>query len=216
VGLGSPVEHTWPFLLEKTINKKCINLSMDGASNEWISRKVIQLIKEVQPEVIVIHWSFMWRTESKDSSLSDEDRRQQFAPEENFSSMVKRFVFLVNSVNFAKGNTVVIHSTIPGFSDYTIGGLEHIWKVAKGPSWPSDPITNLKEYTQLPQFVRDELKTLFNLTIENFLLFEQEFESLCRNGHWIKPFRKFDLARDGFHYDILTASKFASQISDLI
>ena len=33
---------------------------------------------------------------------------------------------------------------------------------------------------------------------------------------YIPEFVKLDLARDGFHYDIKTATKFASNIKDLI
>lgn len=62
-GLGSPVEHTWPYMLSKEINKRTINVSMDGASNNWIARKINDLFTELQPKTLVIHWSYFHRRE---------------------------------------------------------------------------------------------------------------------------------------------------------
>ena len=44
VGLGSPVTHTWPNVLQQTLQKKTINVSMDGASNNLIARKVLKIL----------------------------------------------------------------------------------------------------------------------------------------------------------------------------
>ena len=32
-GLGAPVEHTWPSILQNKTNKRCLNVSINGASN---------------------------------------------------------------------------------------------------------------------------------------------------------------------------------------
>jgi predicted RNA-binding protein with EMAP domain len=48
---------------------------MDGASNKWIARKVIEILKIIKPKLIVIQWSYIHRDELNDSILSDEDRR---------------------------------------------------------------------------------------------------------------------------------------------
>jgi hypothetical protein len=63
VGLGSPVEHTWPYILQQQTGQRTINVSMDGASNNWIARKVLKILSQVQPELIVIHWSYLHRRE---------------------------------------------------------------------------------------------------------------------------------------------------------
>lgn len=216
VGLGCPANHTWHYVLSQKTKKRCINVSMDGASNDWIARKALSLFQEIKPKIVVIHWSFLWRSELPDNSLPDEDRRQQFLPTENFSAMLERFASLVKLVEAKKENTVVIHSTIPGFCDYTVGGLEHIWDTAKGPSWPDKAITNIEDYKNLPDFVKEELKEFFNLSLDGFNLFNKVYKNLCNEYTWIAPFVKSDLARDGFHYDIVTANKFANQILELI
>ncbi len=35
-GVGVPFDHRWPNILQSKINKRCINLGIDGASNELI------------------------------------------------------------------------------------------------------------------------------------------------------------------------------------
>lgn len=75
VGLGSPYEHIWPRVLEKKIGVRCINISMDGASNEWISRKCLDLLSDLKPRALIVMWSFTNRREDPNNSLPDEDRR---------------------------------------------------------------------------------------------------------------------------------------------
>lgn len=75
VGLGCPYEHIWVKKLQQYSGKRTINISMDGASNQWISRKVIDLLNEMSPKVIIVHWSYFDRIESPDKTLIDENRR---------------------------------------------------------------------------------------------------------------------------------------------
>lgn len=58
VGLGSPMDNIWPCVLQKTTGKRTINVSMDGASNEWISETATQIIDEINPDLIVLCWSY--------------------------------------------------------------------------------------------------------------------------------------------------------------
>jgi len=75
VGLGSPYEHIWPQRLQKRLGKRTINVSMDGASNDWILRRTKRIVEEINPKFIVIMWSYFNRRESPNEDLSDEDRR---------------------------------------------------------------------------------------------------------------------------------------------
>jgi len=75
VGLGSPVNHTWPYAVAQELNKRVINVSMDGASNEWIARRAVDVYHAVQPSKMIIMWSYFHRRESADVTKSDEDRR---------------------------------------------------------------------------------------------------------------------------------------------
>lgn len=63
VGIGSPWTHTWPYLLQQASGIRTINVSMNGASNDWMARKCQKILKEIQPEFLVIQWSYISRRE---------------------------------------------------------------------------------------------------------------------------------------------------------
>ena len=75
VGVGSPINHNWTRQIELTCKNPTINISLDGASNDWIARQARNIIRAVQPRNMIIMWSYMHRREDTDSNLSDEDRR---------------------------------------------------------------------------------------------------------------------------------------------
>ena len=86
VGMGCPYDSIWTKKLEKITGIRTINISMDGASNEWISRKVISIIKQISPKFVVIHWSYFDRREDPDTSLIDEDRRISLLSNKDYQS----------------------------------------------------------------------------------------------------------------------------------
>jgi len=63
VGIGSPIEHTWPYLLGKEMQRQTINISLDGASNDFIARMSCIIKKEINPYAIVHQWSYTHRRE---------------------------------------------------------------------------------------------------------------------------------------------------------
>jgi hypothetical protein len=63
-GVGVPFEHTWPQVLQQRTGCRTINISMDGASNNWIARQAQMIIKDIAPEHMVIHWSYIHRREA--------------------------------------------------------------------------------------------------------------------------------------------------------
>ena len=75
VGLGSPIDHTWARRLELTCGQPTINVSLDGASNDWIARQARNILRTVQPRNMIIMWSYVHRREDPDPNLSDEERR---------------------------------------------------------------------------------------------------------------------------------------------
>ena len=113
VGFGAPWEHTWPFLLSKKINKRTINISMDGASNDWMSRKINEVIADIAPPWIAVQWSFTERREHPDSTLTDEQRRQW-----HIIGELEGIENLLGNINQVENHacTTVIHSTIPHFT----------------------------------------------------------------------------------------------------
>jgi hypothetical protein len=61
VGIGQPFEHTWPQVLAKHTGKPCINLGRDGAANDQIARTVVDIVHYVHPANIVVMWSYLHR-----------------------------------------------------------------------------------------------------------------------------------------------------------
>lgn len=60
-GIGSPVAHTWPFILQHTTGKRCINLGIEGAANKLISNVANQVLTNFKPDYVVVMWSYFHR-----------------------------------------------------------------------------------------------------------------------------------------------------------
>jgi hypothetical protein len=114
VGLGSPVEHTWPYQVGKKLEQRTINVSMDGASNMWIARKVVKLIESVSPELIVIQWSYTNRRESDNTDWTDEERKIHLEKTQIQDDM-QNTMMCIESV-MEKCTKKIVHSFIPNFS----------------------------------------------------------------------------------------------------
>lgn len=63
-GIGVPFAHTWPQILQQRLGCRTINISLDGGSNNWIARRVVDIAQQVAPRAIVIHWSYDHRREA--------------------------------------------------------------------------------------------------------------------------------------------------------
>jgi hypothetical protein len=67
-GLGTPYHHTWHQVLSNKLNINTINVSLDGASNTWIARKIIDIL-EIKTKNVIVQWSYAHRRELKISRL---------------------------------------------------------------------------------------------------------------------------------------------------
>lgn len=207
VGLGSPFSHCWPQILQSASQRRTINVSMDGASNEWISRVACDIIKQVSPKNIVIMWSYAHRREDPDYTLDDEQRRNFYtrttAQEdlENFKSCIER---LPNDTN-------IVHTVIPRSQEFY--DLALTWENIRGPDWPEDCPTTELEYTSLPKFVLSEIYHMPEVSqqIKDMLRNKHEFE-LLKKQYDIIEVESLDVARDGHHFDILTSQWLVQQV----
>jgi hypothetical protein len=218
VGLGSPVTHTWPSLLEDKLNQRCINVSLNGASNFWIARKVIQVLEKIKPKLIVIHWTFTHRIESHDSSKSDEDRRQFADPSRTTEMMLFDFFDILHTLKTVQGNTKIIHSFIPDWSTVTTEEIrEYRWNFFKGSEWPACPKTHAELNLLNAKILKEvkQISELYNILVDSFEYYKVLESELNKILH-IPEFIKLDFARDGYHYDIKTATKFVNEILTLL
>ena len=210
VGLGTPFEYIWAQQLGQALNCRTINVSMDGASNQWIARKVHKVIEEIAPKVIVIQWSYIHRAELSNTKLNDEDRRTHINSShvDDNNKLWGIFIDLVHGIEQNKQQTKVIHSFIPDFAENN--NILNTWEKIKGPDWPAIP-KSLTEFNNLPAGIVDELKNFFKLhkTFENYYRLYDGLE-------YVPEITRIDLARDGHHYDRLTAQTFIDAVRELL
>lgn len=119
-GLGANYKHIWPYILQEKTKVRTINVSMDGASNTWIAQRCCDVLQEIQPTHMVIHWSYTHRREAPRPQNVPDDQvdlmtlrlmHDNTTPEQDAEDIITR-IGLVESM---KQNTKVIHSFIPNF-----------------------------------------------------------------------------------------------------
>lgn len=134
VGIGQPYKNIWPKLLETQTGKRTICVSMDGASNNWISRKILELVNTARPEIIVVQWSFIHRRESL-LDKADEDRIVWYRENSTDEDDIQNTLDCIKAVE-SKCTSVgikLIHSFIPEFMKDQGRGmmLSDLFKIVK-------------------------------------------------------------------------------------
>jgi hypothetical protein len=221
VGIGAPANHTWPYILKSVTKTNTINVSLDGASNDWIARKTCRIIDVIAPKHIVIHWSYFHRYEIDNCNLTDEQRRggltNDLSIEGQFANLKKNLLL----VETEKKETNIIHSFIPDASPILWPYMfTNKWKIIKGPDWPKSIPMTLDEFNQLPLFVRLEVKNFNSMIMEkkflNYFKYSDMFNDIIKNVKYIPQIERLDFARDCHHYDIKTATKLVDDICQFL
>lgn len=196
VGIGSPLEHTWPYILQQRTGRRAINVSMDGASNNWIARTAAAILSNFPTATMVVQWSFLHRREL-DLQPILESKFQTFYndirdPSWPDCASIKDFDQLPDDIkseitNVHKGWPIVVH------------GDESV--VHHTRSTVEEDIANTQAcLAQLPLHV-------VHTAIPNWAPngSEQKFNNVI-------PTKQLDYARDKFHYDILTSTELVDNI----
>ena len=207
VGHGSPITHTWPTRLSSTIGRRVINISMDGASNDWIARRAHEIARALNPVNMVIMWSYFHRRESNKQLLDDEKRRLHFdrrsvAHDNNDRQDWENFLKCKQLVDQA--HVDAIHLLIP---DVVIPNGQAIWNQVRGADWSVTVPMSLQELYNLPVFILNELRDVHRcLDILQFAIILKP-AAICN-------VEKLDLARDGYHFDLVTAEWVANYVAN--
>jgi hypothetical protein len=209
-GVGSPLEHTWPYLLQQKTGRRCINVSMDGASNEWIARKTQAIIEEINPIDIVIMWSYSHRREIKDVLLIDEDRRTHIETTSALENIIN-FKSCIDSVSHSN----ITHSVIPNAYNsqtFLINYINTLYNNVADISWPKE-ITNRTKFESIPLYILNELKFKFKIynEISECIDVIEELD-YCDRVYKTKQVPQLDYARDYCHFDLVTAKWLVEQI----
>jgi hypothetical protein len=121
LGIGQPFEETWC----QRLGRRAINISMDGASNEWITQQVLALQYQYGPKHIAIHWSFIHRRHGV--AVNDLAARQHYV-NSTVAEDVENFEQCVELVNRAAPGA--IHTIIPHAApDSSLDAVQARWGI---------------------------------------------------------------------------------------
>jgi hypothetical protein len=187
---------------------------MDGASNNWIARRSIDIIQSIRPRTLVIQWSYIERREQPNKYLNQawnqfyaSIRDPKWPKElklENFSTLPQHIqdeILTGNDQGWRCGlsdeqlRLPYIKSTDEEDIENTINCIESVNQTAG---------STKVIHSFIPQFVNKSCKQLFDSQLTK-----------TSNRLIIPEFKPVDLARDGHHYDIATASNLATLIIKL-
>lgn len=214
VGLGQPLAQTWPQVLQTTVGRRCINVSMDGASNDWICRRALDIASVVKPRNIVVMWSYVHRREFEDLSLDDEHRRVPYS-EQSHEQDVYHWIDLVRRIYST--DCPVIQCAIPNFSPIDLQGREPLWQAVKGADWPTCP-HNIEEFRNLDSWILDELQNLHRCheLLQQYLRISEYITASLPTTDFLQHgciyTQQLDWARDRCHFDRLTSQWVVDQI----
>lgn len=119
LGMGVNSDQRYTNLLEQQLNHQVANFSLNGASNDWISRKLSQLLRILQPRAVIIHYTFSHRRERPNLDWHDNERTECepfYSSQENFDNWRKNF----DQINSLCTGLQVIHSFIPQWHDQSV------------------------------------------------------------------------------------------------
>lgn len=216
VGIGSPVQHTWWYQLGLAAQCRTINVSMDGASNQWISRRACDILRSGCCDAMVIQWSYTHRRERKDIDTVINLRWKRFYKDIQDSSW----------------------PACPHWTDFESLPLSIQQEIAQDPAFSQvsqvpdedlridipdrdsvlDPIHNTQDFIEcLAQVERYQGSTpVVHTFIPNWsddANIARHMQNWPLNRKWLPEIQRLDWARDYHHYDILTAQKVAQDIS---
>lgn len=229
VGFGSPRDHTWTFLLQQQLQRRCVNVSINGISNEWIVRKFRSLLTQVVPDTVVIHWTYTHRRELRDFNLlavaneywktfynnvkaeewpqdvdlQDFNKLPGYIQDEikniHYTPGLDRFEFDQSYEGMYDEDRVVHYSSDTEEQD-TENAIECI-----------DQTQKLAEHHGIKLI--HSFIPLFAKTAQADIIVQH---MLQQDLKLVQPLVRLDLARDGLHYDIKTATHLVQQIIQLI
>lgn len=213
VGIGQPLAHIWPQVLDRQSGKRTINFSMDGASNNWIARRTLDIIEMINPRNIVILWSYVERRERIDllhlgwQKIYDQIRDPSWPTNVSLSDLdrlpdrIKDEIYHVHGIDlefFMDCNDALMIYQDARASDqdnfenwcHCIDLISDHAHVIHGviPDWVPSDRGHIKYWNYLEQHVAKK----------------------------VRPFTRLDWARDGHHFDLLTSEYFVSQVLPLL
>lgn len=227
VGLGSPHSHTWPSVLQRKIHTQCINVSLDGASNQWIARKIVSLSQSLQPRCVVVHWSYIHRRESSVSALT-----------KTLDGHWREFYHKIKDPSWPDCFSVAEFDQLPEFIKQEIVEIhavpaEHALlnhRLAAGVLDDESRRLHFDANGDESADVQDTINCIDRVHASGLRVIHSFIPGFATDSAaakiidhldqlqccYVPLFQKLDIARDGLHYDIKTAVHLTQQIIKLL
>jgi hypothetical protein len=206
-GMGNYYEHIWTQQLQSKTQHRTINISLDGASNDWIVEQTNKIIQKVQPKNLVIMWSFFHRRQIDNTSSIEE--KQFWDGRSTHAADFDHFYKLCTGI--ASSTTNLIHLLIPNAFYYCGTDVNIEWDKVKGPDWPS---TVPNDINSLPEYI---IKELMQFDCYDKLQSVQKYAALPKEiKNYTGEVKLLDYARDGLHFGKETSDKLVDLILPLL
>lgn len=207
VGLGVPFALTWPQQLQNKVPRPVITIAMDGASNQWIARKISGIQKHVRSPYVLAMWSYFQRREHSDTAKTDLQRREHGRPDTEIEDF-ELFETLLKSCDPSR----LVNLFIPNCHD--VFAIQKIWDDVRDPSWP---ICLPESLTLLSDQIQQELFNTHNVgrKLQTLLPLQQRLAELKQQYQFV-DYEIFDMARDYHHFGPLTCTSIATEIANFV
>jgi hypothetical protein len=223
VGLGSTYLHTWTQQLQKQSMIRTVNIGMNGGSNNWIARKIHEFAEaNIFPRAVVVHWSYLHRREIQSCALEPliDQCWQKFynnIRDKSWPSCVhfQDFKLLPDNI---KQEIKMVHLDLKREywfrDDYEKTLDEQRMMEFDFDSTPEQDIKNLLDAIHSVEKLGLLLIHSFipNYTPDYATQIKIEQHCVQQGFRTVTNLHSLDRARDGHHYDILTAQWLAQQI----
>lgn len=204
-GLGSPIEHIWPAILSQKTNIRTINISLDGASNNWIARQACTILENIDPVLVVIQWSYSHRRELALDTLVDAIWQEFYSnirdPGWPDCNSYRNLYLLPETIQ----TEINQHSWLHGYD------LDTMRKISHSKTTIEEDVLNTQNC--IDQVCKYSTKNVIHSFIPNWHCAPTELN--FHSARLIK-FNQIDFARDGHHYDIKTADYFVDQVLETL
>lgn len=219
LGIGQPWSHTWPQVFEHYTAQRTINVSMDGASNDWISRRGRQIIAAVAPRLMIVQWSYLHRRELQSTDQTQRRLWQAFyrdVRDASWPSCIEfdQFDQLPERIQQEiQCNPYWVNIVTPDDHDRRQDQPDREEMLSDS----ADLDNLLRNIQQLEQQHTTEIIHTFIPQISpNGQQFQQWLKQHMTGLQWLPEIQQQDRARDGHHYDIVTADAVVQSVLEIL
>lgn len=203
-GLGSPREHTWPYLLSKSLGRRTINVSLDGASNDWIYRIVCDILTQFPSADIVVQWSYLHRREATVEDAA-KTKFQSFYKNVRARHWPREVDSIADLPQSIQSELIDLHGWDPDAvitaEDRRLHAINDTWQ---------DDVVRTKTY------VDDLGSRVIHSAIPKWTPLAQPDSRLFELLKTVISVPQLDHARDYHHYDQVTADWFVKKITPIL